>query len=82
MKFSLRTKTILLIVIIAIIFSATSILVSSIFINRIIDDIYRNKAVFGSGRISHCRVRRYSPISVKKESPILAIKYINRHPKK
>ena len=44
MKFSLRTKTILLIVIIAIIFSATSILVSSIFINRIIDDIYRNKA--------------------------------------
>ena len=44
MKFSLRTKTIFLIVIIAIIFSATGIIVSSIFINRIIDDIYRNKA--------------------------------------
>lgn len=44
MKFSLRSKTILLIVIIAVIFGTASIVVSSIFINRMIDNSYISRS--------------------------------------
>ena len=49
MRISLRTKTIILIVLIAAIIGASGLLVTSRFINQIIDDTYKNKA----GDIAH-----------------------------
>lgn len=44
MKISLRAKTIILIILIAAIIGASGLVVTSRFINRIIDDTYKNKA--------------------------------------
>lgn len=44
MKFSLRSKTIILVVVIAVILGTAGVLVSRHYINRLVDDAYKNRA--------------------------------------
>ena len=44
MKFSLRSKTIILVIVIAVILGAAGVLVSRHYINRLVDDAYKNRA--------------------------------------